>query len=171
MLDLLAPLLRASGLRTPAVLRLGARVTRHPHSPWGGHEYDIYVTRDDLEAGLSFSITGPNGSMVPMSDGTPELLLRDAGGVELETSGPLQFDVVTGPDGINMLYHDEETLEQMRMGQTPDAVAQATFGHTRLKRGQAAFRMTQLSGHTVEQPLIPHLIRIHYQTTDGVWSR
>lgn len=172
LLELVTPLLQSSGLEVPAVLTLAARVVRHAHSPWGGREYDIYLTRSDLAASLAFSITGPRGSAWT-SDAAPwpELILHDAGDIKVETDVRLQFDVSTAPEGVNLLYHDDETLDAIRQGKTPDAVGQATFGNARLARGQAAFRMTHRAGHTIEQPLIPHLIRVHYQTDAGNWSR
>jgi len=172
MLDLLKPVLAQAGSVTPGVLRLAARVEVLPHSPWGGQEYDIYLAREDLTDGLCFSITGPRGRSVAINkEDAPEFILRDAGGEKVEKTGGLQFDVIGAAEGVNLLYHDEATLSQLRDGKTPDAVGQATFGHARLARGQAAFRMTQMAGHTIEQPLIPHQVRIHYQSTDGAWSR
>ncbi len=133
----------------------------------GGRDtLDLWLRSEDLRAVVAASFVGHTGASELAREDAIEVYLPG-----LDDAVPrVQLDVVGAEEGVSVLFHDERSLEALRRGEPLDAMGRATFAGSTLSPGEAAYRMAFHRGHNIEQPLGPHLVRVHYQTPTGDWS-
>ena len=127
---------------------------------------DLWLSSEDLRAGVAASFVGHTGASVVGHEGAVEVQLA---GLD-EVIPRVQLDVIGAEEGVSVLLHDETSLEATRRGEPLDAMGRATFAGSQLAPGEAAYRMAFHRGHNIEQPLGSHVVRVHYQTPTGDWS-